>query len=197
MKAVVMNGHNYFTTNYVSYFEKKNKNRSFIGEFEYDLLKVVLIKLNMTLVHVPVPKGSELQKDYFINLVNAMIGKKSYIALGSFGAHILSVSFFESTSSFYMNTIRWYVPCSVKYPRWSSLFRILSLKVWLFLIISIVTAAISITLVGRYSCRSEWQMYKTLTSSMSNVWAVILGVSVSTMPRAPSLFSPSTGKAEL
>jgi len=32
-------------------------------------------------------------------------------------------------------------------------------------------------------------VYKTLTSSLTNVWAVILGVSVSTMPRAPSLRS--------
>jgi hypothetical protein len=36
---------------------------------------------------------------------------------------------------------------------------------------------------------SEWQGYKTLTSSLTNVWAVILGVSVSTMPRTPSLRS--------
>jgi len=62
-------------------------------------------------------------------------------------------------------------------------------ELWLVLIISIVIVAISITSVGRYSCTSEWQGYKTLTSSLTNVWAVILGVAVSTMPRAPSLRS--------
>ena len=50
-------------------------------------------------------------------------------------------------------------------------------------------AAILTTLVGRYSSTSEWQVYKTLTSSFTNIWAVILGVSVSKMPRAPSLRS--------
>jgi len=50
-----------------------------------------------------------------------------------------------------------------------------------------VIAAISTTLVGRYSCTSEWQGYKTLTSSLTNLWAVIVGVAVSTMPRTPSL----------
>jgi hypothetical protein len=35
----------------------------------------------------------------------------------------------------------------------------------------------------------EWQGYKTLTSSFTNILAVILGVSVSTMPRTPSLRS--------
>jgi hypothetical protein len=49
--------------------------------------------------------------------------------------------------------------------------------------------AISTTLVGRYSCTWDWQGYKTVTGSLTNVWAVILGVSVSTMPHAPSLRS--------
>ena len=42
---------------------------------------------------------------------------------------------------------------------------------------------------GRYSCTSEWQSYKTLKSSFTNVWAIMLGIAVSTMPRAPSLRS--------
>ena len=88
-----------------------------------------------------------------------------------------------------MVSFSWYVPCSVKYPRWSSIFRILSVELWFFLIISIVIVAISTTLVGRYSCTSEWQAFKTLTSSLTNLWAVILSVAVSTMPRAPSLCS--------
>ena len=88
-----------------------------------------------------------------------------------------------------MRSVSWYVPCSVKYPRWSNIFRILSVELWLVLITSIVIATISTTLVCRYSCKPEWQGYKTLTSSLTNVWAVILGVSVSTMPRTPSLRS--------
>ena len=85
--------------------------------------------------------------------------------------------------------VRWYVPCSVKYPRWSSIFRILSTELWLVLIISIVIAAISTTIVGRNSCTSEWQKYKSLPSSLTNVWAVILRMPVLRMPRTPSLRS--------
>jgi hypothetical protein len=50
-----------------------------------------------------------------------------------------------------------------------------------------VVAAISTTILARYSCTSEWQVYKTVTSSLTNIWSVILGVAVSTMPRSPSL----------
>jgi hypothetical protein len=50
-----------------------------------------------------------------------------------------------------------------------------------------VIAAILVTLIGRYSCTSEWQVYKTVASSLTNIWAVVVGVSVSRMPRASSL----------
>jgi hypothetical protein len=62
-------------------------------------------------------------------------------------------------------------------------------ELWLVLIVSIVIAAIATTLVGRYSWTSEWQGYKTLTGSLSNIWAVILGVAVLKTPRTPSLCS--------
>jgi hypothetical protein len=118
-----------------------------------------------------------------------MLIKIIYIAFGAVGTNYWTMSFFEFTSSHYILRVRWYVPCSVKYPTWSSIFRILSLELWIALIISILIAAISATLVGCYSCGSELQGYKTMISSLTNVWAVILGVSVSTIPRTPSLRS--------
>jgi hypothetical protein len=65
----------------------------------------------------------------------------------------------------------------------------LSVELWLNLIISIVFAAIPTKILGRYSSTSEWQGHKTLASSLTNVWAVILGVPVSAMPRTSSLRS--------
>ena len=79
-KAVVKNGHNYFTTHYDSYIDSNGKISSFIEGLLYDLLKFVLKKLNMTLVHVPVPKGFELQITEVSNLINAMYAKEAYIA---------------------------------------------------------------------------------------------------------------------
>ena len=145
--------------------------------------------MNMPSVHIPTPEGFETEKGIITNLIRDLIKKKSCIALGNAGNNILSKPFFDSTYPYYIMRVRWYVPCSVKLPRWSSIFRILSADLWLVLIISIVLVAISITLVGRYSCTSEWKCYKTLLSSLTNVCAVILCVSVSTMPRAPSLRS--------
>ena len=190
LKAVVRNGHWYFTTNYVYYNDSNGNVKKYIEGLEYDLLKVVWEQMNMTFEHVPTPENFERQRvSQTNNLVKGMIRKGIYIALGDVGTHFLMDSFLDSTNTHYMMHVRWYVPCSVKYPRWSSIFRILSVELWLVLIISIVTAAISSTFVGRYSCTLEWQGYKTVTSSLTNVWAVILGVSVSTMPRTTSLRS--------
>ena len=98
-------------------------------------------------------------------------------------------TYLDYTNTYFTMRVRWYVPCSFKHPRWIIIFRILCVEMLLFLIISIVIAAISATLVGRSSCTSEWQGYRTLSSTLTNIWAVILGVSVSSMPRAPSLRS--------
>jgi hypothetical protein len=162
----------------------------YIGGLEYELLNVVLRQMNMTLFHVPTPEDLEFNEnssDFGLKLW--MLLKGFYIILGGFGNNAMSDSYLDSTNTYNAVSMRWYVPCSEKLPRWSSFFRILSVELWLVLTISTVIAAISITLVARYSCMSESQGYKTLKSSLTNVWAVILGVSVSTMPRAPSLRS--------
>jgi hypothetical protein len=189
MKAVVRNANRPFITYYETH---QDSNGTFVTEvfgMEMELLKLVLEQMNMTFIHVPTPKGFELPNRITGNLFRDMFEKRAYIALGQVGMHYLLFPFLDSTNSHSMLRFRWYVPCSVKYPRWSSMFRILSVEVWLVLIISIVIAAILTTLVGRYSYTSELQRYKTLTSSLTNIWGVILGVAVSAMPRAPSLRS--------
>jgi hypothetical protein len=143
--------------------------------------------MNMTFVQVPTPMGFEIEHESFTNLITPMMEKKAYLALG--GLVTGFVPTFESTNTYFMISVRWYVPCSVKYPRWSSIFRILSVELWIVLIVSIMLVAISTTHVGRNSCTSEWKRYKTLTSSLTSLLAVSLGVSVSTMPRTPSLRS--------
>jgi len=154
----------------------------YIEGLEINLLRVVLKQMNMTFVHVPTPEVSSAMK--------AFLEKEVYISLGAIPGHLeKNSSSFDNTNSYHSSRIRWYVPCPVKYPRWSSIFRILSVELWLVLIISILIAAFSTTLVGRYSCTSEWQSYKTVKSSFTHLWSVILGVSVSTMRRTPSLRS--------
>jgi len=189
MKAFVRNAGWHFSTNYVTKNFSNGNSLEYIEGLEYDLLKVVLQQMNMEFVHVIkadafVTSGEKLDK-----LIFAMFKKEINIAFGGFVENFLTASYFDLTNPYFMFTLRWYVPCSIKYPRWSSIFRILSLELWFVLITSIVFAAISTTLFGRYSCTPEWQGYKTLTSSLTNIWAIILCVPVSRMPSTPSVRS--------
>ena len=188
MKAVVRNGEWVVTTNYIQHTNSNGSVVMVVVGLEVDLVWVVFLQMNMTLVQVPTPEGPLYNKGLFPDYVyRAMNAKEADLALGDLTLDMFLFSYFDCTNTYYIFSVSWYVPCFVKYPRWSSIFRILSVELWLVLMISIVTASISTTLVGRYSCTSEWQGYKTLTSSLTNIWAIILGVAVSTMPRAPSL----------
>jgi hypothetical protein len=181
MKAVVRDGNWYLTT----FYDEPNVYNPSAGKYiqglEWDLFKLFYEKMNMKFVHVPTTERFEKRTDWGKKVNLSMVRKEVDIALGGLPKSILFHSHLDTTNPYYILSYRWYVPCSIKYPRRSSIFRILSAELWLVLIMSIVIAAISTTLVGRYSCTSEWQGYKTVTSSLTNLWAVVLGVSVSTI----------------
>jgi len=189
MKAFVRNSLNSFTTFHINYRNSNGNVVTKIKGFEMDLRTTVLKQMNMVFVHVPIPDDFGFNNDLTDSVKRAVIAKEAFIVLGSLGTHNLVDPFLDSTNSYFTMHYRWYIPCSDKYSGWSNIFRILSVQLWLLLIISIVTAAISTTFVGRYSCTSERQVYTTLSGSLTNLWAVILGVVVSTMPRTPSLRS--------
>jgi hypothetical protein len=151
-----------------------------------DWLRVVLKQMSMTFVYVPLPESFELGVGNPENyLVKGMIGKEYYIVKGKVGNIFLTNALFDSTSTYAMMRIRWYVPCSVKKPSFGNTFSVLSMEMRLVRAITFVIAVISITLVGRYSCTSEPQGFKALIRSWTNLCAVFFGVSVSTMPRGP------------
>jgi hypothetical protein len=114
-----------------------------------DLLTVVLQQMNMTFVHVTTSEVFEGNEISICNLIKGIFAKKFYIALGDMGKHSMIQPFMEFTNTYLFVNTRWYVPYSIKLLRWSSVFRILYVELWLFLIISIVIVAISITLFGR------------------------------------------------
>ena len=48
---------------------------------EMDLLLLVLKQMNMSFIHVPTTKDSEVEENVTDNLINALIAKKTFIAL--------------------------------------------------------------------------------------------------------------------
>jgi hypothetical protein len=114
MKTVVRDGRGFVATCYV-----RGKNSSWINVrgFEMDVLRITLQQMNMAFVHVPTPEGFELREESVNNLVSAMIAKEAFIVLGSVTRNLSLYNIFEITDSYLATTIRWFVPCSVKYER--------------------------------------------------------------------------------
>jgi len=137
MKTVVRSSHWSLIALYNKYkFPNGSVVRTAEGKRD-DLLSVVLQQMNLTFVLVPKPEYFEMCRRLVQNLIRTMIPKRAYIALCDVGKHILLESHFDSTSTYNVFSVRWYLPCSVKYPRQSGVFRIPSVKLWLVLIISI------------------------------------------------------------
>jgi hypothetical protein len=81
-----------------------------------------------TFVHVLTQQYFELGKYSSVNLAKDLIGRRAYIALDAVGNNFASKTYFDVTSTYNFVRYRWYVPCSVKYPRLNSIFRILSVE---------------------------------------------------------------------
>jgi len=162
MKAVVRDSGSHYTTNYDNVTNSNGRVATEVDGLELELLMMILEQLNMTFVHVPTPEDFIIGSDLTNNLIKGLMAKDVFIALGLLAEHNLVDTFLESSNSYYTLTSHWYLPCFYKFHRRTSLFRIMSLELWIVLIISIVIAAVSITLVARYSCTPEWQGYKTM-----------------------------------
>ena len=153
MKAIVRDRGVNLTTSYINQTDSNGKVFVIIVGMEMDLLWVVLKQMNTTFVHVPTTENiNNYNGNWSEDLFWALIAKEADIALGDLQLDTNLNSYLSCTNTYYIFSVRWYVPCFDKHPRWSSIFRILSVEMWIILIISIMVAAISTTLVGRYSC---------------------------------------------
>jgi hypothetical protein len=101
LKAVVRDGHNYFTTRYFNHTYSNGNVVSYIEGLELKLLLIVSQQMNMTFVNVPTPEGFETEQASVYNLVIAFIANKAYIFLGDVSTQSMMPSVFDTTNSHY------------------------------------------------------------------------------------------------
>jgi len=96
------------------------RNGSFVRTAENkdaDLISAALQQMILTVFWCLYQKILKWVRGLVQNLIRTMIAKGTYIALGYVGNHIWLESYFESTRTYNTISVRWYIPCSVKYPR--------------------------------------------------------------------------------
>jgi hypothetical protein len=92
----------------------------------------------------------------------------------------------DVTISFWKLTWQWFVPCPVKFPGWKSIFRIFSPSGWLSIFLAAMLAHIAIVFLARFRIQ-ENESFRRFVHAVLDVWALILGVSISTLPRTAPL----------
>ena len=117
---------------------------------EIEMLKLIGIALNMSLeiaVFVDVLRFlSTAKKD--------KIGHKNlpFIFVGMFpGISSTLDNIYEYTRSYLTVRLVWYTPCAVKYERWSRFFNIFSVDMWIFLVLSLALAVITVRCISNYT----------------------------------------------
>lgn len=86
----------------------------------------------------------------------------------------------DSTKPYHWGQLSWYVPCGNRYPRWMSISRMFSYGVWASVLMSVVVSIPIMTFLARVADDS---VYKSVSSTLSSMWAAIVSVSLSSMPR--------------
>ncbi|PSN50538.1 Ionotropic receptor 211 [Blattella germanica] len=94
---------------------------------------------------------------------------------------------FECLYPHIIDPLRWFVPCAVPFPRWTSLTRVFKLSLWLGFLASYVVISLFMFLTVKISMfisthPLENDAYNGLVKCMLNFWAVILEESASNFP---------------
>jgi hypothetical protein len=86
-----------------------------------------------------------------------------------------------------IDKVRWYVPCAVPYPRWTSLARVFKLSLWSGFLAAYVIVSVIMWQVVKINSHistkaAQNQAYSSLPKCLLNFWAIILEESASNNP---------------
>jgi hypothetical protein len=167
--------------------KEANSKVTCVDGVECRLFLLIMKKLNMTF-HLKLP-GEEMWGDKLAN--NSWSGMKGHlynnISDVAFGGLFLDTelcSVFECTDTFFQSDLVWHLPRAEQIAKWKSLIRVFKPITWIAFLAACVTVTLLLWRMARSknADRSETPAYANFSKCFSNVWAVVLGVSVSEMP---------------
>lgn len=148
------------------------------------LLKTVASKMNMT----EDITGVETNR-VFPELFTKIKDGKFDILFSPLSLLHFGKTFLDETYVLSQKRGRFIVPCGQTFSRWNSIIRVFSPDLWLTVFLSMLIACIlMLCLTGCLNklSQAEYQVYQSLSSCLISIWAILLGLSVSVMPRSDS-----------
>jgi hypothetical protein len=157
--------------------------------FEVRILNLTTRGMNVTIIYIPQVENFHTIQDESGNYAGytaRLMNDEADVALGGVTRSTTSAILMDVTKSFLQIIWEWYVPCPVKFPGWKSIFRIFYPTAWLSIFLSAVLAIIVIVFLARFGLK-EYESFTRVVDAILDVWALILGVSVSPLPRTVPL----------
>jgi hypothetical protein len=157
--------------------------------FEIELLNLITRTANLTPILLPQMKNFRQRQEEsgkYTGYTGRLINDEADIALGGIIRTATSTDLMDVSTSYREIRYVWYVPCPVKFPGWKSIFRIFSLSGWLSIILAATLAVVVTVFLARFAVK-EYESFRHFMNAILDVWALILGVSVSSLPRSTPL----------
>lgn len=147
---------------------------------ETNILLFILEYLNATVMYSIRPLIKESRLARVTALIEGLETGSADIAIGALPLLLFLTEYADATVSYFHTPVQWIVPCPKPVPRWGTMFNVFSLSVWLCIQSSLVSVAIVMYVLARYS---EHPVYTSLQSCLLNVWAVAFEISVPKIPQ--------------
>ncbi|KAJ9578447.1 hypothetical protein L9F63_005317 [Diploptera punctata] len=171
----IVETHNYTDINNITYQTHSG--------VEVSVAEFVTKHLNLSLVYMPI-NGIGVQTR--VDILSDLGEDRTDVTFGAFPLHELVYPFADYTMPYFHNVMGWYVPCGRPAPRMQKVMGIFTIPVWLIFVITIVLSAVVMNFNAKFD-KVESPSYLKMNNSVLNVWAVVIGVSVTEMPRTPKL----------
>jgi hypothetical protein len=172
-----------FTVEGTTHNSGNSTNIVYEGGMEIRLINLIIETMNMTTIFLPpVSKFRKIQDESgnYIGYTGLLMKDEADIAFG--GVTRPPTFLLDVTTSYCQIKWEWYVPCPVKFPRWKSIFRIFSLSGWLSIFFAAILATFIVVFLATFGS-TEYESFRRFVDAITDVWALILGVSISVMPR--------------
>jgi hypothetical protein len=168
---------------------RNSRNVKFNFSFEIQLINFITKTINLTTIFLPQISNfrkilEESRKS--VGYTGLLLNDEADISLGGIIRTTTSSTLMYVTSSYCQIRWEWYVPCPVKVPGWKSIFRVFSLSGWLSIIFAATIANLVIVFLARFGIKKHIS-FRRFIDAILDVWALILGVSISSLPRTSPL----------
>lgn len=164
--------------------------------WEVKFLEVIAKGLNSSIHYiVPPPRnekwGDLLDNGSFTGLIGNLVHNSADIGFAAWSLHPRTLKAVDATKTYFRDEWVWWVPCAKKIPRWKSMFMVFSTGTWTAGLFSVLLSVFVMVFLAKSEQRTgiqrEWQVYERFPSCFSCVWAILLDVSVTLVPRTSSL----------